>query len=54
VDVNARFAAAIHAEIGASEAPVFIQDYHLALVAPALRRLRPEARTALFWHIPWP
>ena len=35
-------------------APVFIQDYHLALVAPALRALRPEARTALFWHIPWP
>jgi trehalose-6-phosphate synthase/Kef-type K+ transport system membrane component KefB len=54
-DVNARFAAAIHAEIGASsEAPVFIQDYHLALVAPALRALRPDTRTALFWHIPWP
>jgi trehalose-6-phosphate synthase/Kef-type K+ transport system membrane component KefB len=53
-NVNARFAAAIHAEIGSSEAPVFIQDYHLALVAPALRKLRPEARTALFWHIPWP
>ena len=33
---------------------MFIQDYHLALVAPALRALRPEARTALFWHIPWP
>ena len=53
-DINARFAAAIHAEIGASDAPVFIQDYHLALVAPALRALRPTARTALFWHIPWP
>jgi len=53
-DVNARFAAAIDTEIGPSEAPVFIQDYHLALVAPALRQLRPEARTALFWHIPWP
>ena len=36
-DINARFAAAIHDEIGSSEAPVFIQDYHLALVAPALR-----------------
>jgi trehalose 6-phosphate synthase len=23
-------------------------------VAPALRALRPNARTALFWHIPWP
>jgi trehalose 6-phosphate synthase len=53
-DINARFAAAIDAELGASEAPVFIQDYHLALVAAALRRLRPDTRTALFWHIPWP
>jgi trehalose-6-phosphate synthase/Kef-type K+ transport system membrane component KefB len=53
-DVNARFAAAIHQEIGASDVPVFIQDYHLALVAPALRALRPDTRTALFWHIPWP
>jgi trehalose-6-phosphate synthase len=53
-DVNKRFAAAIDAELGESEAPVFIQDYHLALVAPALRGLRPDTRTALFWHIPWP
>jgi trehalose-6-phosphate synthase/Kef-type K+ transport system membrane component KefB len=53
-DINARFAAAVHAELKASDSPVFIQDYHLALVAPALRALRPEARTALFWHIPWP
>ncbi|MBI2833469.1 MAG: trehalose-6-phosphate synthase [Acidobacteria bacterium] len=53
-DVNARFAAAIHAELASPDAPVFIQDYHLALVAPALRAYRPEAKTALFWHIPWP
>jgi trehalose 6-phosphate synthase len=53
-DVNRRFATATHAELGASETPVFIQDYHLTLVAPALRALRPAARTALFWHIPWP
>ena len=54
VDVNTRFARAIHAELGASQSPVFIQDYHLALVAPALRALRPDTRAALFWHIPWP
>jgi trehalose 6-phosphate synthase len=53
-NINQRFASAIHSELGASESPVFIQDYHLALVAPALRSLRPEVRTALFWHIPWP
>ncbi|MBI2187538.1 MAG: trehalose-6-phosphate synthase [Acidobacteria bacterium] len=53
-DVNERFAAAIDEELDDSNAPVFIQDYHLALVAPALRVRRPDARTALFWHIPWP
>ena len=52
--VNARFADAIATELGDSTAPVFIQDYHLALVALELRRRRPGARTALFWHIPWP
>ncbi|HEY7448711.1 MAG TPA: trehalose-6-phosphate synthase [Vicinamibacterales bacterium] len=52
--VNDQFAAAIDEELRSGEAPVFIQDYHLALVAPRLRHRRPLARTALFWHIPWP
>ena len=52
--VNAQFAAAIDEELVAATTPIFIQDYHLALVAPALRARRPDARTALFWHIPWP
>ena len=52
--INERFAAAVDEEIGVSNPAVFIQDYHLALVAPALRARRPSARTALFWHIPWP
>jgi trehalose-6-phosphate synthase/Kef-type K+ transport system membrane component KefB len=52
--VNDRFAAAIDQELRTGDAPVFIQDYHLALVAPRLRDRRPAARTALFWHIPWP
>ncbi|MGE3841095.1 MAG: trehalose-6-phosphate synthase [Vicinamibacterales bacterium] len=53
-EVNAGFAAAIAAELGGTNTPVFIQDYHLAVVAPALRALQPHVRTALFWHIPWP
>jgi trehalose 6-phosphate synthase len=53
-DVNERFAAAIDEELDDSDTPVFLQDYHLALVAPALRARRPAVRTALFWHIPWP
>jgi trehalose 6-phosphate synthase len=52
--INERFASAVAEEIGMANPAVFIQDYHLALVAPSLRALRPDARTALFWHIPWP
>ena len=53
-DINARFAAAVSEEVRSPNTPIFIQDYHLALVAPALRQRMPQARTALFWHIPWP
>ena len=53
-NVNERFAEAIASELDDPSAPVFIQDYHLALVAAELRRRVPAARTALFWHIPWP
>jgi trehalose 6-phosphate synthase len=52
--VNARFADAIASELADPSAPVFIQDYHLALVAGELRRRIAKVRTALFWHIPWP
>jgi trehalose-6-phosphate synthase/Kef-type K+ transport system membrane component KefB len=52
--VNVRFAAAIDRELTSPRTPIFLQDYHLALVAPALRERRPDAHTALFWHIPWP
>jgi trehalose 6-phosphate synthase len=53
-EVNDQFAKAIDQEMPAADTPVFIQDYHLALVAARLRERRPAARTALFWHIPWP
>jgi trehalose 6-phosphate synthase len=52
--VNARFAEAIAEELPSPSAPVFIQDYHLALTADHLRHRCPDARAALFWHIPWP
>jgi len=32
---------------------VLVQDYHLALMAPALRALRPDLRTAHFTHTPF-
>jgi trehalose 6-phosphate synthase len=52
--VNAKFAEAIASELSDPAAPVFIQDYHLALVAAELKTRVASARTALFWHIPWP
>lgn len=52
--VNAQFATAVDREMPNEDTPVFLQDYHLALAAGYLRNRRPHARTALFWHIPWP
>jgi trehalose-6-phosphate synthase len=52
--VNARFAAAVAAELTDDRTSVFIQDYHLALVAEDLRRIEPGVKTSLFWHSPWP
>ena len=52
--VNTRFAEVIRDELPDLAAPVFIQDYHLALVAGSLRASCPDVKTALFWHIPWP
>jgi trehalose 6-phosphate synthase len=51
--VNWRFAEVVAVE-APPDAAVFLNDYHLALVARALRRRRPQLKTALFWHIPWP
>jgi trehalose 6-phosphate synthase len=53
--VNAKFATALGEEAEAVEAPlVLIQDYHFALLPALVKQSRPEARVALFWHIPWP
>jgi trehalose-6-phosphate synthase/Kef-type K+ transport system membrane component KefB len=52
--VNAQFAAAIDREMPTPDTPVFLQDYHMAMAASYLRKRRPDVRTALFWHIPWP
>ncbi len=53
--VNQRFADAVLEEMAGSEEPVvFVQDYHFALLPRLLKRVRPDARVAIFWHIPWP
>ncbi|HKA61967.1 MAG TPA: trehalose-6-phosphate synthase [Methylomirabilota bacterium] len=53
--VNEKFATAVLEEIAGTESPmVLIQDYHFALLPALIKRERPDARTAIFWHIPWP
>lgn len=53
--VNEKFAAAVLDETAGTESPmILIQDYHFALLPALIKRERPHARTAIFWHIPWP
>ena len=33
---------------------MLVQDYHFALLPRLHQGARPDARVAMFWHIPWP
>ena len=53
--VNEKFAQAVLEALEGTEDPcVLIQDYHFALLPRLIKEKRPDARVALFWHIPWP
>src|SRR6185369_17156399 len=53
--VNRKFADAVLDEIRNDENPVVVvQDYHFALLPQMIKSARPDARVAIFWHIPWP
>lgn len=53
--VNRKFADALLQEMAGTEQPVvLVQDYHFALLPRMIKQLRPDARVAIFWHIPWP
>jgi trehalose-6-phosphate synthase len=53
--VNQKFAQAVVEEMGSAPEPaVLVQDYHFALLPRLLKESRPDARVAIFWHIPWP
>jgi len=53
--VNEKFAEAALEEMAGTEEPcILIQDYHFALLPRLIKEKRPDARIALFWHIPWP
>ena len=50
-----KFAQAVLQEIEGADRPfVLIQDYHFALLPSLIKAKRPDARVAIFWHIPWP
>jgi len=53
--VNQKYANAVLEEIeGLVEPLILIQDYHFALLPLMIKSKRPDARVAIFWHIPWP
>src|SRR6202045_3120780 len=53
--INRRFADAVLQEMESTESPILLaQDYHFALLPRMVKEARPDARVAIFWHIPWP
>jgi len=53
--VNRKFAEAVLEEMKGTKQPaLLIQDYHFALLPKMIKQERPDARVAIFWHIPWP
>ncbi len=53
--VNEKFARAVLEEMEDVRRPVvLVQDYHFALLPRLVKDARPDARVAMFWHIPWP
>ncbi len=54
-EVNEKFAEALLKEVEREDSPlILIQDYHFALLPRLVKEKRPDAKVALFWHIPWP
>lgn len=53
--VNKKFAEAVLKEVEEISDPhILIQDYHFALLPKLIKERKPQAKVAIFWHIPWP
>jgi trehalose-6-phosphate synthase len=53
--VNQHFANAVIEETRDEEQPfILIQDFHFALLPELIKKEKPNAKVAIFWHIPWP
>jgi len=54
-EANQKFAKGVLDEMSGTDSPVvLVQDYHFALLPRLVKKERPDARIAIFWHIPWP
>jgi trehalose 6-phosphate synthase len=52
--LNRRFADAVLAELRQRPGPVWIHDFHLALVPRLIKEAAPQTPVFVFWHVPWP
>jgi trehalose-6-phosphate synthase len=53
--VNKKFAKSVLEEIKNEDQPfILVQDFHFALLPKLIKDERPDAKVAIFWHIPWP
>jgi trehalose-6-phosphate synthase len=53
--VNENFAKAVLEETKEEEEPyILIQDFHFSLLPALIKKEKPKAKVAIFWHIPWP
>lgn len=52
-EANMKFANAVAEELD-GESYIFIQDYHFSILPRLIKEKNPNAKIALFWHIPWP
>ncbi|TAM39644.1 trehalose-6-phosphate synthase [bacterium] len=53
-EVNQKFADRLLEELPVKPPFIFVQDYHFTLLPKMIKEKRPDAKIALFWHIPWP
>jgi trehalose 6-phosphate synthase len=52
-EVNMKFARSLEDAIE-NETCIFIHDYHFSILPRIIKERHPNAKIALFWHIPWP
>jgi trehalose 6-phosphate synthase/phosphatase len=51
---NLRFSEAVLEELGRESGPIWIHDFHLALLPALVKAAKPTLPVSVFWHIPWP